>query len=271
VHAIIDDVDSQPRWRKDVVAVTRVSATSFVERDQRGAETTFVRLPSSPDEVALTFEGQGFSGRFLARVTEVREGTSRSSVLVLEETVQMQGAVAAVMASLFFDLDAFVRQWSADVGAEAERRASRRDERALATSRTARAAPKIVWVARRPIDGVERLGQHEQLWHIGACKGDGARLLGEGHQQGSLLRRSLSQAAARAAGALEARHANLLLDGEGKPMQRPAELALGALEVARFGLGEGTPTRDVDPEKVELGVLHEAAAACIAQASRARP
>jgi hypothetical protein len=122
VHAIIDDVDSQPRWRKDVVAVTRVSATSFVERDQRGAETTFVRLPSSPDEVALTFEGQGFSGRFLARVTEVREGTSRSSVLVFEETVQMQGAVAAVMASLFFDLDAFVRQWSADVGAEAARR-----------------------------------------------------------------------------------------------------------------------------------------------------
>jgi hypothetical protein len=135
VHAIIDDVDSQPRWRKDVAGVTRVSATTFVERDQRGAETTFVRLPSSPDEVVLTFEGQGFSGRFFARITEVREGSGRATLLVFEETVQMHGAVAAVMASFFFDLDKFVRQWSADVGAEAARRIARPIEPSQTTTR----------------------------------------------------------------------------------------------------------------------------------------
>lgn len=124
VQAVIEDVESQPQWRKDVAAVTRVSATSFAERDQRGAETTFVRVPSPPGEVVLTFDGQGFSGRFLVRVTEVRDGPAPATSLVIEETVHMHGAMAAIMSLLLFDLDAFVRQWSADVGAEAARRSA---------------------------------------------------------------------------------------------------------------------------------------------------
>lgn len=68
-----------------------------------------------------------------------------------------------------------------------------------------------------------------------------------------------------------------LAEGQARPALLRALEYFGAMRLGegvlriRFGLGEGTPTRDVDPEKVELGVLHEAAAACIAQASRARP
>jgi hypothetical protein len=124
VRAVVEDVDSQPRWRKDIASVTRTSATTFVERDHRGAETTFTRVPSSPDEVVLTFEGQGFSGHFRVHLIELRDTEPRTTSLVVEETVQMQGAVAALMASLAFDLDAFVLQWIEDVRAEAARRAA---------------------------------------------------------------------------------------------------------------------------------------------------
>ena len=68
-----------------------------------------------------------------------------------------------------------------------------------------------------------------------------------------------------------------LAEGQARPALLRALEYFGAMRLGeralriRFGLGEGSPTRDVDPEEVELGVLHEAAAACIAQASRARP
>ncbi len=121
VRAVIADVDGQPRWRSEVKRVQRHPDGSFSEWDAGGRETRFAPVADADaDTVRLTFVGAGFRGRFVA--TLAAEGAATR--LAVEEQIETESAVAAVLSSWFFDLDAFLARWLEEVSAEAARRAS---------------------------------------------------------------------------------------------------------------------------------------------------
>lgn len=119
VQAVVEDVESQPRWRGDVARVERRADGSFSEWDASGRETRFVPA-AAQGGVTLGFTGRGFRGEFRATLTPEGDGTR----VRVEEQLTLDSATSALLAALFFDLDAFVARWLDDLDRESARRAA---------------------------------------------------------------------------------------------------------------------------------------------------
>lgn len=123
------------------------------------------------------------------------------------------------------------------VGADAEGRAARRDERALTAAAAAAGPAEVVRVARRAPHGVGRLGQHQELRYGRAHEGDRALRARQRHQQRVLLARR-EGAAGQTARRVAAGHVDLVLDGDRQPVQRATRGAARALSVGRCRLSD---------------------------------
>jgi hypothetical protein len=122
--ATVLDVESQPKWRKNVTSVQRANeASSWLEKTKQGEEITFNVLDSKDKSVSMTFvSNRGYSGKWSADLVEY--GATRTKITVKEE-VTVEGPIGRVISRLFFNTEAFASKYLSELCSETRSRASK--------------------------------------------------------------------------------------------------------------------------------------------------
>lgn len=120
VRAIILDVESQPGWRSELVAVEPGPAGTWTEIKPDGERIAFRVIERHDDAIGLGFEStRGYSGRWSARLAAT--STGGTELTVTEEAVT-QSPLGRILSRLFFDPEAFASRYLDELGAEILRR-----------------------------------------------------------------------------------------------------------------------------------------------------
>jgi hypothetical protein len=117
-RALLDAVEDQPRWRRNVTRVER-QREIWIEYDARGQAIRFRWTERGPNRYRLAFEGGfGVSGEWTATWVPVANGLQ----VRVEERVSVPHPLRRLMVRVFFDPEAFMNAWFDDVDAELRRK-----------------------------------------------------------------------------------------------------------------------------------------------------
>lgn len=117
-RALLDAVEDQPRWRRNVTRVERQGET-WTEFDARGQAIRFRWTERGPDRYRLALEGGlGVSGEWTATWGPVANGLQ----VRVEERVSVPHPFRRLMARVFFDPEDLMNAWFDDVDAELRRK-----------------------------------------------------------------------------------------------------------------------------------------------------
>jgi hypothetical protein len=111
VIATIKDVAAQPQWRKSVATIT-LTADGWRETTRGGEIIAFQWTRLDPDHLELAFtSAAGYAGTGSARL---RNEAGSTHVLVVEEA-RLPNPITRLLAHLFFDPEAFARNYLTDL------------------------------------------------------------------------------------------------------------------------------------------------------------
>lgn len=123
VRGTILDIDSQPAWRAQVVAVERDGNGRWTENTAGGERIAF-RLLSQADTGIVSLEftsNRGYSGRWDATIQSAPSG---GTTLNVREQVTTSSPLGRILSRLFFDPEAFAAQYLDELAIELARRDS---------------------------------------------------------------------------------------------------------------------------------------------------
>jgi len=120
VRQTILDVESQPVWRRRVVAVVRASADEWTETTVDGETIAFRRLPSEDGSVRLEFEStRGYRGEWRGQFSPAPGG---GTLLEVVERATTPSPIGRILSRIFFEPAAFAAAYLDEVAREVERR-----------------------------------------------------------------------------------------------------------------------------------------------------
>jgi hypothetical protein len=117
VRALILDIERQPAWRTGIARVER-RAEGWTETTARGETIRFAPEPAAEGEIRLRFASdRGYSGRWTGQLAPAPGGRTRLSVT---EEATVPAPLTRLLARLFFDPEAYARQYLAELAAALE-------------------------------------------------------------------------------------------------------------------------------------------------------
>ncbi|WP_108985328.1 SRPBCC family protein [Candidatus Phycosocius bacilliformis] len=120
LSAVILDRASQPQWRADLAKVDIKSATQWTETTERGEVIAFELTSKEANRITMRFASSyGYHGQWEGRLNPTPSGGTH---IFVTEQATTPAPIGRILARLFFNPDAFARQYLDALAAETQRR-----------------------------------------------------------------------------------------------------------------------------------------------------
>lgn len=120
VRGTILDIDSQPAWRANVLAIERDSNDGWTEIAADGERVAFRLLEDTDERIVLEFDSsRGYTGRWDANIAVLPTG---GTTLNVREQATTPSPIGRILSRMFFDPGAFAATYLDELAGEIVRR-----------------------------------------------------------------------------------------------------------------------------------------------------